>query len=412
MTTRSFLNRSGFTLVELLVVIAIIGTLVGLLLPAIQSAREAARKSSCTNNVKNIALGLMSFESANKAFPHGGSSVSTYSAITDWNPVFSTVGVLEEMSTTARARAFSCGTGKGGTVTQTGGALYSAAPFMELTNEFTNISYEANMPVFHCPSRGGGNEVAGDGTGVFPTGDRLFTGVTDTTKPCISPASGAGNSFSAFYKTSGPQKISLSGTINGVAKTTVMITSYATNQQVTPDHNVKNTTNISQWTSTTDGSSPLNPASPNYNFPSNTTSTASGFVGPYGRTGDNDSSSLQGFRQISDGSSSTLLVGEVSMDTRAYGSGSMAFRDAAFSGGGEASRGGSTGTQTVYQDGNIDSMGFGWSTFRGQWGGPHPGGMTAAMCDGSVVTIPVGTAITTIINPADGALVPDGTFSR
>lgn len=59
----------GFTLVELLVVIAIIGVLIGLLLPAIQAAREAARRSQCQNNVKQAALALQNYESAQKSFP-------------------------------------------------------------------------------------------------------------------------------------------------------------------------------------------------------------------------------------------------------------------------------------------------------------------------------------------------------
>jgi prepilin-type N-terminal cleavage/methylation domain-containing protein/prepilin-type processing-associated H-X9-DG protein len=59
----------GFTLIELLVVIAIIAVLIALLLPAVQSAREAARRGQCINNMKQLALAVMNYESSNGCFP-------------------------------------------------------------------------------------------------------------------------------------------------------------------------------------------------------------------------------------------------------------------------------------------------------------------------------------------------------
>ena len=67
---KTYHNR-GFTLVELLVVIAIIGILVGMLLPAVQNVREAARRTTCLNNLRQISLAALNFESAREVFPPG-----------------------------------------------------------------------------------------------------------------------------------------------------------------------------------------------------------------------------------------------------------------------------------------------------------------------------------------------------
>ena len=131
-------ERRAFTLVELLVVIAIIGVLVALLLPAIQAAREAARRTQCRNNLRQIAIGLLNFESAHGQFPCGG-----------WG--FRWMGDPD----------------KGIGPRQPGGWVYQFAPYLEQANiqnlggGLTGAAKRAALaeqrsivvPSFYCPSR-------------------------------------------------------------------------------------------------------------------------------------------------------------------------------------------------------------------------------------------------------------------
>jgi prepilin-type N-terminal cleavage/methylation domain-containing protein len=93
----SFSSR-GFTLVELLVVIAIIGILVALLLPAIQAAREAARRSSCQNNVKNIALACLNYESSRGGLPPATNARTLNEVIVNINQGLQTSWVVQILS--------------------------------------------------------------------------------------------------------------------------------------------------------------------------------------------------------------------------------------------------------------------------------------------------------------------------
>jgi prepilin-type N-terminal cleavage/methylation domain-containing protein/prepilin-type processing-associated H-X9-DG protein len=181
--------RGGFTLVELLVVIAIIGVLIGMLLPAVQSARESARRSSCTNNMKQIGLGVATFESSNRKLPYSGQCDSTGGNSTTYMIHSTATMILPFIEETSTYNKFDVNydvSNYGGTVDATGartlpsGALLHAKAkgraYDDAAHPQSQEAAKTKINAFLCPSVAGGPRDPVSGYGGF---DYMFTALSD-----------------------------------------------------------------------------------------------------------------------------------------------------------------------------------------------------------------------------------------
>lgn len=196
---RAVPSRKALTIVELLVTIAIIALLVGILSPALQVVRESARRTSCANNLRQIALGMANYDDAQKQLPGWRNALDAYTKVrSQTDPknacVSWTVPILPQIESKAAHDWFT---------------TFKAEADAAAGNPST-----LKIPTYHCPSRGevtttsplayavnagtGGEELAeattpasqfeGDGVFVDAVGNLPGDPTFDDSRPTYSPA--------------------------------------------------------------------------------------------------------------------------------------------------------------------------------------------------------------------------------
>ena len=139
---KSNLTRSqrlaAFTLVELLVVIAIIGILIGMLLPAVQQVREAARRTTCLNNLRQIGIATLNFESTYESLPTAWRPFGNYRSgpVDGWSAQAQILPYLEQANLHGKID-FSIS--------------YATHPHVELDGVVKPLP-SARIPVYLCPT--------------------------------------------------------------------------------------------------------------------------------------------------------------------------------------------------------------------------------------------------------------------
>jgi prepilin-type N-terminal cleavage/methylation domain-containing protein len=191
-------DRHGFTLVELLVVIAIIAVLIGLLLPAVQSARESARRSSCSNNLRQLALGAINYESAMRRLPTGKTGTFQEEANnSDWSVHAQIMPYLEHSEVSAAIDG--------------AGGLYRANP-----GSIRSLVRQIRIPAFLCPSDRDGMTDPSDSDNNIGDARNNYRGCTGSRPTNGNPGVANNDQDGVFIQT---RAIRLRNIIDGVSKT-------------------------------------------------------------------------------------------------------------------------------------------------------------------------------------------------
>jgi prepilin-type N-terminal cleavage/methylation domain-containing protein len=352
-------RRHGFTLIELLVVIAIIAILIALLVPAVQKVRYAAARTQTTNNLKQCALAAHAYHGAWKYLPFNGQSANATNvdnASGSW--AYQLLPYIDQQP------------------------MYDSQP----TNTTQGIPVAAlkcairNRPGF-CGGAGAGS-CSGEVLSNYRDGTMQvvasWTASPSYTYTCPGPGA------YVIYITSGTGVIDLLFPTGGVWI-----------KQTGGSHHVEGGVTGYAFRVTANGGATASNSGPATDFGINPYINSTG-----GAT--NAANTKRTLVSIQDGSSNTILLGHIYIQTSQYqtttastANGISSIFQAGSNGTSRASLGNSSATWLM--DGNATGV--------NQWGSPMPEGGMMAMGDGTVRTFPYSTSLQNFLNPSDGAAV-------